>query len=100
MPQYLRTSSVRLIEASQEALALAFVGLGLPARQELRVGAAQFAASAGLIGVAVEQALSAILVQVLGEDALMASRTQFKSAREVLQDVRSLLITPPPRPLS
>ncbi|WP_460556127.1 hypothetical protein [Comamonas piscis] len=97
MPQYLRTSSVRLIEASQEALALAFVGLGLPARQELRVGAAQFAASAGLIGVAVEQALSAILVQVLGEDALMANRTQFKSAREVLQDVRSLLVAPPPR---
>lgn len=97
MPQYLRTSSVRLLEASQEALHLAFVGLGLPARRELRVGAAQFAASAGLIGVAVEQALSAILVQVLGEDALMASRTQFKSAREVLHDVRSLLVTPPPR---
>jgi len=97
MPQYLRTSSVRLIEASQEALHLAFVGLGLPARQELRVGAAQFAASVGLIGVAVEQALSAILVPVQGEDALMSSRTQFKSAREVLQDVRALLIAPPPR---
>lgn len=97
MPQYLRTSSVRLIEASQEALHLALVGLGLPARQELRVGAAQFAASAGLIGVAVEQALSAILVQVLGEDALMASRTQFKSAREVLHDLRALLVAPPPR---
>jgi hypothetical protein len=97
MPQYLRTSSVRLIESSQEALHLAFVGLGLPARQELRVSAAQFAASAGLIGVAVEQALSAILVQVLGEDALMSSRTQFKSAREVLQDLRALLIAPPPR---
>ena len=53
MPQYLRTSSVRLIEASQEALHLALIGLGLPARQELRVGAAQFAASVGLIGVAV-----------------------------------------------
>ena len=97
MPQYLRTSSVRLIEASQEALHLAFVGLGLPARQELRVGAAQFAASVGLIGVAVEQVMSAILVQVLGEDALMSSRTQFKSAREVLQDLRTLLIAPPPR---
>lgn len=97
MPQYLRTSSVRLIEASQESLHLAFVGLGLPARHELRVGAAQFAASAGLIGVAVEQALSAILVQMLGEDALMSSRTQFKSAREVLQDVRALLLAPPPR---
>lgn len=97
MPQFLRTSSVRLIEASQEALHLAFVGLGLPVRQQLRVGAAQFAASAGLIGAAVEQALSAILVQVLGEDALMSSRTQFKSAREVLQDVRALLLAPPPR---
>lgn len=97
MPQYLRTSSVRLIEASQEALNLAFVGLGIPARHELRVDAAQFAASAGLIGAAVEQALSAILVQVLGEDALMSTRTQFKSAREVLQEVRALLLAPPPR---
>jgi len=97
MPQYLRTSSVRLIEASQEALYLAFVGLGLPARHELRVGAAQFAASTGLIGVAVEQVLSAILVQVLGEDALMSSRTQFKSAREVLHDLRALLVAAPPR---
>lgn len=97
MPQYLRTSSVRLIEASQEALNLALIGLGLPARHELRVDAAQFAASAGLIGAAAEQALSAILVQVLGEDALMSSRTQFKSAREVLQEVRVLLLAPPPR---
>lgn len=97
MPQYLRTSSVRLIEASQEALHLALIGLGFPARHELRVGAAQFAAPVGLIGVAVEQALSAVLVQVLGEDALMSSRTQFKSAREVLQDVRALLLAPPPR---
>jgi hypothetical protein len=97
MPQYLRTSSVRLIEASQEALNLAFIGLGMPARHELRVDAAQFAASAGLIGAAAEQVLSAILVQVLGEDALMSSRTQFKSAREVLQEVRALLLAPPPR---
>lgn len=80
--------------ARQEALNLAFVGLGMPARHELRVEAAQFAAPAGLIGAAAEQALSAILVQVLGEDALMSSRTQFKSAREVLQEVRALLLTP------
>lgn len=97
MPQYLRTSSVRLIEASQEALNLAFVGLGMPARHELRASAAQYAAPAGLIGAAAEQVLSAILVQVLGEDALMSSRTQFKSAREVLHDVRALLLAPPPR---
>ncbi|KQP21388.1 hypothetical protein ASF45_04230 [Pseudorhodoferax sp. Leaf265] len=97
MPQYLRTSSVRLIEASQEAFNLAFVGLGMPARHELRVAAAQFAAPAGLIGAAVEQVLSAILVHVLGEEALMSGPNQFKSAREVLREVRALLHAPPPR---
>lgn len=97
MPQYLRTSSLRLLEASQEALNLAFVGLGMPSRHELRVDAAKFAAPAGLIGTAAEQALSAILVHVLGEDALMSGRTQYKTAREVLHDVRSLLLAPPPR---
>lgn len=73
MSQHLRTRSVRFVEVSQEALHLALVGLGLPALQELRVSAAPFAASVGLIGVAVEQIVSAILVQVLSEDALMSS---------------------------
>jgi len=97
MPQYLRTSSVRLLEASQEALNLAFIGMGMPTRQELRVESAQFAAPAGLIGAAAEQALAAILVQVLGEEALMSAPNQFKSAREVLKDVRALLKAPVPR---
>lgn len=97
MPQYLRTSSVRLLEASQEALNLALHGLGMPTRGDLRVECAQFAAPAGLIGAAAEQALAAILVQVLGEEALMSSPNQFKSAREVLRDVRALLRAPVPR---
>ncbi|VWB43015.1 hypothetical protein BLA15816_01952 [Burkholderia lata] len=97
MPRYLRTSSVRLLEASQEALNLAFVGLGIPVRHELRVASAQFAAPVGLIGAAAEQALSAILVQVLGDEALMSAPNQFKSAREVLRDVRALLRAPVPR---
>ncbi len=97
MPQYLRTSSVRLLEASQEALNLAFLGLGMPVRHDLRVASAQFAAPAGLIGAAAEQALSAILVQVLGEEALMSAPNHFKSAREVLRDVRTLLKAPVPR---
>lgn len=97
MPQYLRTSSVRLFEASQEALNLALHGLGMPTRGELRVECAQFAAPAGLIGAAAEQALAAILVQVLGEEAMMSSPSQFKSAREILQDVRALLKAPVPR---
>ena len=97
MPQYLRTSSVRLLEASLEALNLAFIGLGMPVRRELRVASTQFAAPAGLIGAAVEQALSSILVQVLGEEALMSGPNQFKSAREILRSVRGLLKAPVPR---
>lgn len=97
MPQYLKTSSLRLLEASQEALSLAFVGLGMPIRHELRVENAQFAAPAGLIGAAAEQALAAVLVQVFGEEALMSAPNQFKSAREVLRDVRALLRAPVPK---
>jgi len=97
MPQYLRTSTVRLLESSQEALALALVGLGIPSRGTLRVEAVQFAAPVGLIGAAAEQALSALLVQVRGDESLMASATQFKSAREILRDVRDLLRAPVPR---
>lgn len=97
MPQLLRTSSVRLLEASQEALNLALHGLAMPIRDELRAEGAQFAAPVGLIGAAAEQALAAILVQVLGEEALMATSSQFKSGREVLQDVRGLLRAPVPR---
>lgn len=69
----------------------------MPTRGELRVDSAQFAAPSGLIGAGAEQALSAILVQVLGEEALMSTRNQFKSAREVLHDVRALLRAPVPR---
>lgn len=97
MPRYLRTSSVRLLEASQEALNLALMGLGMPVRRQLRVTSAQCAAPAGLIGAAAEQALSAILVQVLGEEALMSAPNCFKSAREILRDVRALLMAPVPR---
>lgn len=97
MPQYLRISTVRLLEASQEALTLALLGLGMPNRGTLRVNCARFAAPVGLIGAAAEQALSAILVQVRGDEALMLSPTQFKSARDVLRDVRDILRAPVPR---
>ncbi|TCJ18405.1 hypothetical protein EZJ19_02545 [Parasulfuritortus cantonensis] len=97
MPQFLRTSSVRLLEASQEALNLALHSLGMPTREELRVDCAQFAAPTGLIGAAAEQCMAAILVQVLGEEALMSYPNQFKSAREVLREVRALLRAPVPR---
>lgn len=97
MPQYLRRTTVRLLEASQEAMTLAILGLGMPSREALRVDCARFAAPVGLIGAAAEQALSAILVQVRGDEALMLSATQFKSARDVLRDVRDLLRAPVPR---
>lgn len=80
-----------------ESLHLALVGLALPIRREPREAASKYSASIGLIGAAAEQAMGAILVHVFGEDALQVSDSQFKTAREVLADLRDLLRSPVPR---
>jgi hypothetical protein len=49
-----------------------------------------------LIGAAAEQALAAIIVQVRGDEALATSPTQYKSARQILSDMRELLRAPIP----
>jgi hypothetical protein len=97
MPQYLRRLTVRLLEASMECLALALLGLAVPARRDSREDASKYAAPIGLIGTAAEQAMAAILVHVFGEDALQASNTQYKSARQILEELRELLHSPVPR---
>ena len=97
MPRYLRSSAVRLLESSMEALSLAITGLGIPIRNALRVPSSQYAAVIGLLGTSAEQALGAIQVQVEGDEALMQSASQYKSARQTLEDVRSLLRNPVPR---
>ncbi|MGU4125752.1 hypothetical protein ACVZDN_28615 [Pseudomonas aeruginosa] len=96
MPRLLSNSAVRLLEASQESLTLALISIGTPSRGELRVESARYASAIGLIGAAAEQALAAIIVQVRGEQAMRLSPTQFKSARQILSDVRDLLRAPVP----
>jgi len=97
MPKYLANHSVRLLEASLESLSLAIVGLGMPQRTVLRTPATRYSPIIGLVGASAEQVLSAILVQIKGEQALMSSATQFKSARQILDDIRGLLRSPVPR---
>lgn len=96
MPRYLSNSAIRLLEASQESLALALHCLGTPNRGSLRVEVARYSPAIGLIGAAAEQALAAIIVQVRGDEALAASSTQYKSARQILSDMRDLLRAPIP----
>lgn len=96
MPRYLSNSAIRLLEASQESLSVALHCLGTPSRGNLRVEIARYSPAIGLIGAAAEQALAAILVQVRGEGALAMSPTQFKSARQILAELRDLLRAPVP----
>lgn len=66
MPQYLSRSSVRLLEASMDSLAIALTALALPKRHQLRSEEAKNAAVIGMAGTSAEQALAAILIQVMG----------------------------------
>lgn len=97
MPRALRKSAVRMLEAAQESLALALIGLGVPSRGSLREEHSRYAPAIGLVGTAAEQALAALIVQIRGEEVMMLSPTQFKSARQILHEVRDLLRAPVPK---
>ena len=97
MPQYLRNDSLRLLESSMESLALALTGLGMPTRRALRDPVSQNAPAIGLIGVAAEQAMSAVLVQTFGQEIVKRPSGHYKAFREILGDMRSLLRNPVPR---
>ncbi len=79
-----------------ESLTLAIAGLGLPVRRNLRQPRARYSAAIGLVGVAAEQALSAILVQTLGPDILLKTATRYKTGREILAEVRGVFRDPVP----
>ncbi|QMV44732.1 hypothetical protein [Cohnella cholangitidis] len=97
MPTYLRKDSIRLLEASAESLSLAIAGLGLPRRLILRDANVNNAAPIGLIGVSAELAMSSMLIQVNGPDALQLSNGHFKSGATILEEFRRLLRNPVPR---
>jgi hypothetical protein len=94
MPQFLRDDSVRMLEGAKEALHLALAGLGLPCRHEFREHTARYSSILGLLGVAVEQTMSACLIQVWGSEQLQKSNSTYKSGREILAEFRSLLRAP------
>jgi len=97
MPTFLRQDAIRLFEAGVGALNLSLIGLGIPRQgPPARVQTSRYAAELGLLGVAAELAISAAYVQAAGPGALRTSDTQYKTARQVLDDFRSLLATPPP----
>lgn len=105
MPQYLRAESLRLLESATEAFTLALTGLGTPPRREFRDPSSQFAPIIGLMGVAVEQSMAAILVQVHGHDVMFrgskadkdAGAQSYKTFQQILHDLRDLLRNGVPR---
>lgn len=95
MPQYLTRSSVRLLEASVDSLALAMSAAAAPVRHVPRAPETAFAAVIGMAGVAAEQALSSILIQVDGDNAVFAQGQRYKTAGQVLSEIGQLLRAPP-----
>jgi hypothetical protein len=93
MPRLLKNDTVRLIEASIEALGLAQFGICTFRRDQLKVEQVRYSAEVGLIGSSVELAMSAIIIQALGKKSIYRdfAKGKYKTASEILSDFRSLL---------
>lgn len=99
MPMYLKKSTIRLLEASVEAISLAVTSIGLPQRYELRESEAKTAAAIGLAGVSVELAMSAVIVQANGEQALKLPSGYYKTGTHIVDDFRALIASHIPKML-
>lgn len=96
MPAFLRQDAIRLLEAGVGSLNLALIGLGIPRQGAVvRVPASRYAPELGLLGIAAELAISAMYVQAAGPNAVRTSDTQYKTARQILDDFGVLLASPP-----
>lgn len=91
MPMYLKKDTIRLLEASVEAISLAVTSLGLPQRHLFREGSAQNSISIGLAGVSAELAMSAIIVQAKGENALRQPSGFYKTGGIIVDDFKELV---------
>ena len=91
MPMYLKRETIRLLEASIEAISIAITALGLPKRIELRENTSENAIEIGLVGVAAELAMSAIIVQVNGAKALRLPSGFYKTGTQIVDDFKSLM---------
>ena len=97
MPMYLKRDTIRLLEASVESISLAVAALGLPRRYESREPASENAIAIGLAGVSAELAMSAIIVQAKGEQALRFPSNFYKTGSHIVDDFRSLITSQIPK---
>ncbi|MDG4715430.1 hypothetical protein [Winogradskyella marincola] len=93
MPRLLKNDTIRLIEASTEALGLAQIGICTFRKDQLKVEQVRYSAEIGLIGSAIELAMSSILIQALGKKIIYRDykKGKYKTASEILNDFRSLI---------
>lgn len=91
MPMYLKKDTIRLLEASVNSISMAVTSLGLPQRYELRESASENAVAIGLVGVSVELAMSSIIVQAKGEQALQLPSGYYKTGTHIVDDFRVLI---------
>lgn len=99
MPALLRKDTVRLLEASLDALRTALTRFAMSPAYKVRETASVNAVVTGLVGVAAELALNACICQSRGLKALIRDGAQFKSATEVLDDFRGIIKKPDKRSL-
>jgi len=97
MPMYLKRDTIRLLEASIKSISIAFIAFGLPKRIELREDTSENAIEIGLVGVAAELALSAIIVQVNGTKTLRLPSGFYKTGTHIVDDFKSLMSTRLPK---
>lgn len=91
MPRYLKRDAVRLLGAGTECLGVALLSLGMPVAKAGYLLGKSYVSATGLLGVTVELALSACLVQGYDIRALEKTPGKFKSAAEVLDDFKALV---------
>lgn len=95
MPRLLKRDTIRLLEASVDALSLANIGLAIPRK----AGSFRAAAEFGLIGTAAEQSMAACLVEAHGIEVLTRDPVtgHYKTGAQVHTEFRRLVRQRPPR---
>jgi hypothetical protein len=90
MPRLLKNDSIRLIEASVEALGLAQLGICSFRKDDLKIENVRYSAEIGLIGASIELSMNSILIQAFGRKIIYREE-RFKTASEILHDFRNFL---------
>ena len=91
MPTLLRYDTIRLLEASIEALQLAVGSLGSQKRIDFRQPTAEYSIEVGLIGAAAELSMAACLIQAYGPSVIQWPSGKYKTAAQILADFRTML---------